>query len=122
MCRGRRQRKFFSQRLGQLRLADLDALARLDLGHEARDRPVGPVGDGSFEQRRDDTQRGFGLYRWRAGRHGRLQRLDTAARELAAPKTHRVFAHAEGFRNARAGPSRQRQQYRPRPISLAPVA
>jgi hypothetical protein len=26
----------------------------------------------------------------------------------------------EGFRNARAGPSRQRQQYRPRPISLAP--
>jgi len=48
--------------------------------------------------------------------------LQTAARELAAPKTHRVFAHAEGFRNARAGPSRQRQQYRPRPISLAPVA
>ena len=51
-----------------------------------------------------------------------FQRLDTAARELAAPQTHRVFARAEGFRNARAGPSRQRQQYRPRPIRLAAVA
>jgi len=86
VCRGRRQRKFFFRSaLGQLRSADPDALARLDLGDEALDRPIGSVGDGSFEQRRDNTQRGFGLYRWRAGRHGRLQRLDTAARELAAP-------------------------------------
>ncbi|MGX5844987.1 hypothetical protein ACWGTI_30345 [Mesorhizobium sp. ArgA1] len=33
--------------LGQLRPADLDALAHLDLSLEARDRPVGPVGNGA---------------------------------------------------------------------------
>ena len=36
---------FFSQRLGQLRSADPDALARLDLGDEARNRPIGSVGE-----------------------------------------------------------------------------
>ena len=44
------------------------------------------------------------------------------SRERAAPQAHRVLAHAEGFRDPRAGPARQRQQDRPRPISLAAVA
>jgi hypothetical protein len=67
VCRGRRQRKFFSQRLGQLRPGDVDACARLDLGPQARDRPVGPVGDGSFQERGDDAQRGLRLQGDRAG-------------------------------------------------------
>ncbi len=44
---------------------------------------IGSVGDGSFQQRRDDAQRGFGLHRGRARRHARLQRLDTAVGECA---------------------------------------
>jgi hypothetical protein len=35
--------------------------------------------------------------------------------------SHRVFAHAEGFRNA-GWSIPTRQQYRPRPISLTAVA
>ena len=36
---------FFAQRLGRLREADADALARLDFGAQARKRPVGPIRD-----------------------------------------------------------------------------
>ena len=75
---------FFSHRLGELRLADIDVLARLDIGHEVRNCRVQPAGDRIFEQRRDITQRGFGLYQRRAERRGRLQPLDTDARELVA--------------------------------------
>ena len=35
---------FFSQRLGQLRTADANTLARFDLGAQAGDRPIAPVG------------------------------------------------------------------------------
>src|SRR5277367_2841276 len=44
VCRGRRQRNFFSQGLGQLRTADAHALARFDLGAKAGDRPVAGFG------------------------------------------------------------------------------
>jgi hypothetical protein len=44
----------FSYGLGQFRPADLEVLSRLDLSPEARHRPVGPVGNGGVEQRRDD--------------------------------------------------------------------
>ena len=122
MCRGRRQRTFFSQRLGQLRPADLDALARLDLGDQAWDRPIGAVGDGGVEERRDDTQGRFGFHRHRAGCTGRLQRFDTAARESAAPEANGVLPHAKSFGNAGARPPQQGQQDRSRPIRFAPVA
>ena len=79
VCRGRRQRNFFSQRLGQLRTADADALPRFDLGAQAGDRPVAPVGHRFLQQGGDDAQCGFTLHRGRAGRHAGLQRRDTAA-------------------------------------------
>ena len=41
---------FFRKRLGQLRTADAHALARFDLGAQAGDRPVAPVGDRCFQQ------------------------------------------------------------------------
>ncbi len=56
------------------------------------------------------------------GRDAGLQRLDAAARKVAAPQANRVLAHAERLGDPRAGPSRQRQQHRPRPIRLAPIA
>jgi hypothetical protein len=39
------------------------SLLSLDLGDEAGDRPVGPIGDRRFEQRCDDPERGLGLHR-----------------------------------------------------------
>ena len=56
---------FFSQRLGKLRPADANALTRLDLDLQPRDRPVAPVGYRLFEQGRGDTQGRFTLHRGR---------------------------------------------------------
>src|SRR5208282_1607537 len=105
-----------------LRPADPDALARLDLADQARDRPIAPVGDRSFQKRRDDAQRRLALHRGWARRHARLQRFNAAVGEIATPQANRVLAYAEGFRDARAGPAQKRQQHRPRPIRLATIA
>ena len=48
--------ELFSQRLGKLRPADANALTRLDLDLQPRDRPVAPVGYRLFEQGRDDAR------------------------------------------------------------------
>jgi hypothetical protein len=66
--------------------------------------------------------RGLALHGGRPRRHARLQRLNAAVGECAAPEAHRVLAHAEGFRDARAGRARPRQQDRARPVRLAAVA
>ena len=85
---------FFSQRLGQLRTADANTLARFDLGAQAWDGPVASVGHELLQLRRDHTQRRFTLHRGGAGRHARFQRLNTAACEVTAPQANRVVAHA----------------------------
>ena len=54
------------------------ALARFDLGAEAGNRPVAPVGHRFFQQGDDDAQGGFTLHRRRAWRNAGLQRCDTA--------------------------------------------
>jgi len=105
VCRGRRQRNFFSQRLGQLRPADANPLSRLDLDLQPRDRPVASVGYRLLEQGRDDTQSCFTLHRGRAGRHAGLQRRNAAAHEVAAPQAYRVLAHAERLGDPRTGPA-----------------
>ena len=120
VCRGR-QLKFFSQRLGQLRRPDHDALDALDLGDKPRDRPVPPVGDGRFQQRHADPERGLGFDRWRACIHARLHGLDAPTGEVATPEANRVFAHAEHFGDPRAGPALERQQDGASPISLATI-
>jgi len=108
--RGRRQRIFFPQHLGQAGLGDGDALARLDLADEARQRPVAAVGDGRLEQRRRHSQSRFGFDRGRSRRRACLERFDAGAGKVAAPQAHRILANAERFGNARARPTRQRQQ------------
>jgi hypothetical protein len=121
VCRGRRQRNFFSQRFGQLRSADYYTLTRLDLGNETRDRPVGPVSDRGFEQRRDDSERGRGFHRHRAWRNAGLHRLEAAAHEVAAPQADRVLTHGKRLCDAPAGPATQRQQHRTRSVGLAKI-
>ena len=121
VCRGRRQRNFFSQRLGQLRPADANPLSRLDLDLQPRDRPVASVGYRLLEQGRDDTQSCFTLHRGRAGRHAGLQRRNAAAHEVAAPQAYRVLAHAERLGDPRTGPASQRQQHSARSIRLAAI-
>src|SRR5208282_1453346 len=105
-----------------LRPADPDALARLDLADQARDRPIAPVGDRSFQKRRDDAQRRLALHRGWARRHAPLQRCNAAVGEIATPQANRVLAYDEGFPDAPAGPAQKRQQHRPRPIRLATIA
>src|SRR5208282_4626721 len=105
-----------------LRPADPDALARLDLADQARDRPIAPVGDRSFQRGVDAGRGGPALHRGWARRHARLQRFNAAVGEIATPQANRVLAYAEGFRDARAGPAQKRQQHRPRPIRLATIA
>ena len=122
VCRGRRQRKFFSQRLGQLRTTDAHAFTCFDLGTQPRDRPVGTVGHGRFQQRRDHPQGRFALHRRRARRDPRLQGFDAAGDESAAPEAGRVFPYPECLGDLRTGPARQRQQHGPRPIRLPTVA
>jgi hypothetical protein len=100
VCRGRRQRNFFAQHLGQTRFGDGDALAGLDLANEARQRPVVSVGNRRFQQRRRSSQRRFRFDRGRSRCRARLERLDPAARKIAAPQAHRILANAERFRNA----------------------
>src|SRR5260370_15573415 len=68
VCRGA-SGTFFSQRFGQLRSANRNALTCLDLSDETRDRPVRPVSDGGFEQRRDDPERSLGLHTYPARRN-----------------------------------------------------
>jgi len=78
-----------------LRPADANALTRLDLDLQPRDRPVAPVGYRLFEQGRDDTQGRFTLHRERTsaglaaaraeGRiGGRRKKLDPAKRHEIA--------------------------------------
>ena len=112
----------FSQGLGQLRTADAYALARFDLGAEAGDRPVAPVGHRFFQQRGGDAQGGFTLHQQRARRDAGLQRCDTAGGEVAAPQANRIFAHAKRLRDLGAGPAGQRQKHRARPVRLAAIA
>jgi len=122
VCRGRRQRNFFSQCLGQLRAADAHARLCLDLRAQAGNGPVGPVGHRRLKQRHNHTQCRLALHRGRAGRHGRLQGRDAAVHEVAAPKPHRIFAHAERLGDVRTGPTGQRQYDRTRTIRLAAFA
>jgi len=122
VCRGRRQRNFFVQRLGQLRTADANAFLLFDLGAQPADRPVAPVGHRRFQQRRGHTQRRFTFHRGRAGRHAGLQRLGTVAHKVAAPQPDRVFSHTKRLGDARAGPAGQRQQHGTRPIRLAAIS
>ena len=85
---------FFSQGLGQLRTADAHALARFDLGAEAGNRPVAPVGHRFFQQRGDDAQGGFTLHRRRAWRDAGLQRCDTAGGEVDVLVTDQLPSYA----------------------------
>ena len=121
VCRGRLQRRLFSQRLGKLRPADANALTRLDLDLQPRDRPVAPVGYRLFEQGRDDTQGRFTLHRGRTGRHVGLQPLHAAAHEGAAPQANRVLAHAERLGDPGTRPAGQRQQHSARSVRLAAI-
>ena len=121
VCRGRRQRNFFAQRLGQLRTADPHPLAGLDLRAQPGNGPVRPVRHRRLQQGRHHPQRRLALHRGRPRRHPRPQRCNTAARIVAAPQPHRVFADAERFADPRTGPARQRQQHRPRPVRLATI-
>ena len=57
----------FSQRLGQLRATNANALAGFDLGAHTGDRPVAPIGHGLLQKRRDHTQGGLALPRGRPG-------------------------------------------------------
>ena len=112
---------FFSQRLGQLRTADANTLARFDLGAQAGDGPIASVGRGLLQLRRDHTQRRFTLHRGGAGRHARFQRLNTAACEVTAPQVNRVVAHAKRLRDLRACPTSQRQKHGACPVRLAAI-
>jgi len=67
VCRGRRQRNFFSQRLGKLRAADANTLALSDFRAQARDCPVLPVGHRFFQQRPHHAQRHLAFHRRRPG-------------------------------------------------------
>jgi hypothetical protein len=104
-----------------LRAADAHARLRLDLGAQARNGPVRPIGDRRLQQRRDHAQRCLALHRRRAGRHRRFEGRHAIAHEVAAPQPHRVLAYAEGLRDARARPAGQRQQHRTRPIRFAAI-
>ena len=114
---------FFRNALDSCDRLMLDALARLDLGasgagsSSCAGRPRVLPAEGVTTRSAASVFTGG-----RAGRDGRLQRLDAAAGEVAAPQANRVLAHAERFRDARAGPARQRQQHRPRPVRLAAIA
>ena len=121
VCRGRRQRNFFAWRLGQLRTADPHPLAGVDLGAQPGNGPVRPVRHRRLQQRHRHPQRRLALHRGRPWRHSRPQCRNTAARIVAAPQPHRVFANAERLPNPRTGPTRQRQQHRPRPVRLAAI-
>jgi hypothetical protein len=105
-----------------LRTADAHALARLDFGTHAGDRPVGPVGHRLLQQGRDHAQRCLTLHRGRPRRDARLQCLDTAIGEIAAPQANRIFPHGECLGNLGAGPTSQRQQHRPRSIRLSAIS
>jgi hypothetical protein len=78
---------------------------------QAGDRPVFPVGDRFFEQRRRHTQRRFALNRRRSGRHARGQRVHTAPAEITAPEPNRVLSHTERLCDLRAGPTGQSEQH-----------
>ncbi len=121
VCRGGRQRNFFSQSLGQLRATDADALAGLDFGAEPGNCPVVPVSHRFFEQGRDHPQGRFTLHRGRAGRDARLQRINPASAEIAAPQPNRVLTNAERFSDPRAGPARQRQQHSACPVRFPAI-
>ena len=48
--------------------------------------------------------------------------VDAAAHEVAAPEPNRVLTHAKRLGDPRAGPARQRQQHRTRPVRFAAIA
>src|SRR5271157_6177617 len=112
---------FFSQRLGELRWPDIDEFALFDLGDKAWDRPVRTVRDWRFEQRYANPQSSLGLHRRRPCIHARLDGLDAAAREIAAPKANGVLAHTEYLGDPHAGPAIERQQDGAHPIRLAAI-
>ncbi len=121
VCRGRRRRNFFSQGLGELRTADAYAFAGLDLGAQARNGPVGPVGDGLGRQRQGHPERRLALHRRGAGGDRRLQRLNAAFHEIAAPQPDGVFPHAERLSDPPARPTRHRQHNGAGSIRLAAI-
>ncbi len=57
----------------------------------------------------------------RAGREARLQRIDTASAEIAAPQPNRILTNAERFSDPRASPARQRQQHSACPVRFAAI-
>jgi transposase len=104
-----------------LRPADADSLTRFDLGAQAGNRPVRPVGNRLFEQGRDHAQRGFALHRRQPRRDARLQRIHTAPAKIAAPQPNRVLPHTERFRDLRTAPAGQGQQHRACPVCLPAI-
>ena len=100
VCRGRRQRKLF------FATPSTAATYRSSRPRAPRSRPCrrGIVQFGrsatGASSRGVTTRSAASLFTGGGpGATVAFQRRDTAARELAAPQTHRVFAHAEGFRN-----------------------
>jgi hypothetical protein len=105
-----------------LRTADAYAFARLDLGTQARNGPVGPVCDGGGQQGHGHAQCRL-AFDWRgSGGNGGLQRFNAAPHEIAAPEPNGVLTHAERFGNTSARPARQRQQHGAGAIRLAAIA
>ena len=94
----------------------------LDLVGQARQRPVGPIRDGLRQNRLGHRKRASPFTGAGPGATDRPQRVDPTRHELTAPEPNRILAHAEGLGDPRAGPARQRQQDRPRPIRLAAIA
>ena len=83
---------FFSQRLGQLRPADAHTLARLDLGAQAGNRPVGRSATGSSSKGVTTRNAVHSSPAGGPGRDARFQRVETAAcGEIAAPQPNRIF-------------------------------
>ena len=79
---------------------------------------LGRLATGASSSGRDDAKRSLSFKRQRPRRDARLQGLNTAAHENAAPKPDRILAHAERLGNPRAGPAIERQQRPPRPVRL----
>ena len=117
---GRRQRKFFPQRLGQLRTADANTLT-LRSRRAGRDRPVASVGHSLLQQGRDHTQSCFTLHRGRAGGHARFQCLHPAAGEGTAPPANRVLRTPNAAAIRGLVQPGQRQQHGACPVRFSAI-
>jgi hypothetical protein len=124
--RGRRQRKSpfgAAQPITASRRCarDAHARARLDLVRQTGQRPVRAIRHRPGQDLLGHDQRALCLDgRW-PRRDRFLQRLDPARHKGAAPEAHRILAHPEGLGNLGAGPARQGEQDRPRPVRLAAI-